>query len=64
MTELLELQSVWDEHEVFFITYHSERQVPFRSYTFGNLTERKLRVMPMFLNVFESFVAMNVRTGW
>ena len=51
MTELLELQSAWDGHELFFITYRSERAAPARAYEFGNLTERPLRVLPMFLSV-------------
>lgn len=51
MTELLELQSAWTDHEVFFITYRSQRNTPARAYTFGNLTERPLRVVPMFLHV-------------
>ena len=51
MTELLELGSAWAEHEVFFITYHSPRSLPARAYLFGNLTERRLRILPMFFRV-------------
>jgi beta-1,4-N-acetylglucosaminyltransferase len=62
MTELLELQSVWDEHDVFFITYHSERQMPSRAYKFGNLTKRKLRILPMFMKVI--WILWRERPDW
>ncbi len=51
MTELLELQDAWDPHDVFYITYHSERELPARAYKFKNLTEKQLRVVPMFFKV-------------
>lgn len=62
MTELLELQSVWAEHETFFITYHSERELPSRAYKFKNLTERKLRVIPMSLQVLR--ILWRERPDW
>lgn len=62
MTELLELQSAWDEHETFFITYHSDRSTTSRTYSFGNLTENKLRVVPMFLKVL--LILRRERPDW
>lgn len=62
MTELLELQSAWDDHEVFYITYHSQRLLPAKSYTYGNLTERPLRIIPMFFKVL--FVLSSERPDW
>lgn len=49
MTELLELQSAWDAHDVFFITYHSKRTPPARSYTFPNLTSRPWHALPVLV---------------
>jgi beta-1,4-N-acetylglucosaminyltransferase len=51
LTELLELQSAWEGHETFYITYHSKRVLPGRTFTYGNLTEKPLRVIPMFFSV-------------
>jgi len=62
MTELLELQSAWEGHEVFFITYESQRRLPARAYTFGNLTERRLRVVPMFVRVLD--ILRKERPDW
>jgi beta-1,4-N-acetylglucosaminyltransferase len=51
LTELLELKPAWEGHEAFFITYHSERVLPGRAFTYSNLTEKPLRVIPMFFRV-------------
>ena len=62
MTELLELQSVWAKHDVFYITYPSKRRIPARAFTFENLTEKPLRVIPMFFQVFR--ILRNERPDW
>lgn len=62
MTELLELQSVWDKYEVFFITYHSQRNIPNRVYTFDNLTKYPLKVVPMFFKVLA--ILRKERPAW
>jgi beta-1,4-N-acetylglucosaminyltransferase len=62
MTELLELQPAWEGHEVFFITYESQRSLAGRAYTFGNLTERRLRIVPMFVRVLQ--ILWKERPDW
>jgi beta-1,4-N-acetylglucosaminyltransferase len=63
MTELLELSSVWNKHEVFFITYKSVRSKPASTtYEFGNLTEKPLRILPMFWKVLN--ILRKERPGW
>lgn len=62
MTELLELQSVWDKYEVFFITYYSQRNIPNRVYTFDNLTKYPLKVVPMFFKVLA--ILRKERPAW
>jgi beta-1,4-N-acetylglucosaminyltransferase len=51
LTELLEFKSAWEGHDAFFITYPSERVLPGRTFTYSNLTEKPLRVIPMFFRV-------------
>jgi beta-1,4-N-acetylglucosaminyltransferase len=51
LTELLEFQAAWEGHETVFITYPSKRVLPGRTFTYSNLTEKPLRVVPMFLRV-------------
>lgn len=51
MTELLELQSIWAKHDVFYITYPSARSIPARAYTFRNLTAHPLTVVTTFFQV-------------
>jgi beta-1,4-N-acetylglucosaminyltransferase len=62
LTELLELQPAWEGYETFFITYHSSRVLPGRSFTYGNLTENRLRVIPMFFKVLR--VLARERPEW
>jgi beta-1,4-N-acetylglucosaminyltransferase len=51
MTELLELKSAWDAHDIFMITYPSQRELPARAYTFDNLTKYPLTVIPLFFKL-------------
>jgi len=48
LTELLELRSVWDANDVFFITYHSQRELPARAYTCPNLSNHPFSTIPFF----------------
>jgi beta-1,4-N-acetylglucosaminyltransferase len=62
LTELLELQPVWDEHDIFYITYHSARRMPSRAYRFRNLADGKLRVIPMYFQVLR--ILWRERPDW
>lgn len=62
MTELLELRAAWDAHEIFFITYYSQREELARTYTYKNLTKYPLSVFPFFFSVLR--VLWRERPGW
>ena len=51
MTELMELQPVWAEHDILMITYHSQRTLPSRAYTFANLSNHPLTIPGVFIRV-------------
>jgi len=55
MTELLELKSAWVDHDIFFITYRSQRELTARAYTFDNLTKYPLTIIPLFFASFTIF---------
>jgi beta-1,4-N-acetylglucosaminyltransferase len=62
MTELLELKSAWEPHDIFFISYKNQRDLPARAYMFDNLTKYPIKVIPFFISVF--FILLKERPCW
>lgn len=62
MTELQQLQTAWEGHDVFYITYSSPRKSSVRSYEFKNLGEKPLRALPAFLVILS--ILLRERPDW
>jgi len=62
MTELQELKAAWNSHDIFFITYLSQREELARSYSYKNLTKYPLSVFSFFFSVMR--VLQRERPNW
>ncbi len=62
MTELLELNSIWVNYDIFFITYHSQRKLNARTYTFDNLTKYPYKVILHLMKMIK--ILIDERPDW